>query len=321
MKRMLVYIDEEAVDDSIKLLEVGRLLYGDQGFRSYALAAGGRIGEAGSRFDCVFRASHGPVPNYDSATLARCIETLHQTYGFDAIVVPGTHGGRMIAPRAAMRLRAGLVADVTGVGLNGDDVLMVRPAFSGRMLATIVCRGGGPVMMSVRPKVFTYLEPALKTAEFVEVDVRDARLPGVRLIERREQAEARDIRESKVLVAGGGGAIHDFHLLERLAKALSGMVAASRKAVDLDRAPRTIQVGQSGKIVRPRLYIAVGISGSAPHVAGIRNAEYVISVNQDRHAPICSLSDIAVEGDGRAFLEGLLERIEAPRTKIHGGRE
>ena len=141
---MLVYIDEDAVEDSIGLLEVGRLLYGDQGIRSYALAVGERSGEAAGRFDCVFRASSGPVPNYDTATLARCIESLHLTYGFDAIVVPGTHWGRMIAPRAAMRLRAGLVADVTAVGVDGDDISMVRPAFSGRALATIVCRGDGP---------------------------------------------------------------------------------------------------------------------------------------------------------------------------------
>lgn len=114
--------------------------------------------------------------------------------------------------------------------------------------------------------------------------------------------------------------MRDFHLLERLAEALNGMVAASRKPVDMGRAPRAIQVGQSGKIVSPRLYIAIGISGSSPHVAGIRNAEYLISVNANRHAPICSMSDIVVEGDGRAFVEGLLERIEASSTRTQGGQ-
>jgi electron transfer flavoprotein alpha subunit len=185
MKRVLVYIDEDAVEDSIELLEVGRLIYGDGGFCSYALAAGGRYGEASNLFDHLFRVKNGPLPNYDAATIARCIEFLHQTYCFSAIVVPATHWGRMIAPRAAMRLRTGLVADVTGVGTDGDEVLMVRPAFSGRMLATIVCRGGGPVMMSVRPRVFTYREPVIKSAEFIDVDVQDCKSPGVRLIETR----------------------------------------------------------------------------------------------------------------------------------------
>jgi electron transfer flavoprotein alpha subunit len=320
MKRVLVYIDEDAVEDSIELLEVGRLIYGDKGFCSYALAAGGRYGEASNLFDHVFRVKNGPLPNYDAAPIARCIEFLHQIYCFDAIVVPATHWGRMIAPRAAMRLRTGLVADVTGVGTDGDEVLMVRPAFSGRTLATIVCRGGGPVMMSVRPRVFTYREPVFKSAELIDVDVQEIRNPGVRLVERREKSVARDIRESQVLISGGGGVVRDFHLLERLAEALNGMVAASRKAVDMGRAPRAIQVGQSGKIVSPRLYIAVGISGSSPHVAGIRNAEYLISVNSNRHAPICSMSDIVVEGDSRAFVEGLLERIEASSTRTQGGQ-
>jgi electron transfer flavoprotein alpha subunit len=317
---MLVYIDEDAVEDSIALLEVGRLLYGDQGFRSYALAAGVRPGVAASWFDHVFRASGGLVPNYSTTTLAHCIESLHRTYGFDAIVVPGTHWGRMIAPRAAMRLRAGLVADVTGVGADGDDISMVRPAFSGRALATIVCRGDGPVMMTVRPKAFTYRDPVAKTAEIVDIDVPGPRTPGVRLIERFERAPSRDIRESAVVVAGGGGAVRDFPLLQQLATALNGTVAASRKAVDVGVAPREIQVGQSGRTVSPRLYIAIGISGSSAHVAGIRNADYVISVNQDRNAPIGSISDIVVEGDGRSFLEGLLDRMEASRTRHLGDR-
>jgi electron transfer flavoprotein alpha subunit len=85
-------------------------------------------------------------------------------------------------------------------------------------------------------------------------------------------------------------------------------------------APREVQVGQSGRAVSPRLYIAIGISGSSPHVAGIRNAEYVISVNQDPHAPIGSISDIVVEGDGRSFIEGLLDRIEASSTRHPGDR-
>jgi len=317
---MLVYIDEDAVEDSIELLEVGRLLYGDRGIRSYALAVGARRGAVAGHFDQVFRASGGPVPNHDTAALARCIESLHRTHGFDLIVVPGTHWGRMIAPRAAMRLGAGLVADVTGVGVDGDDILMIRPAFSGRALATIVCRGDGPVMLSVRPKVFTYRDPAAKTAEIVDVDVPGTDTPGVRLVERRERPPFRDIRESAVLISGGGGAIRDFHLLRRLASALNGMVAASRRAVDQGAAPREIQVGQSGKTVRPRLYIAIGISGSSPHVAGIRNADYIISVNQDRHAPICSISDIVVEGDGRSFVEGLLDRIEASSPQHLGDR-
>ena len=318
MKRVLVYIDEDAVENSIDLLEVGRLMYGAKGFHSYALAVGGRYGEAGSLFDHVVRLKNGSLPNYDATAIARCIETLHRIYHFNAIVVPATHCGRMIAPRAAMRLHAGLVSDVTGIETDGDEVLMTRPAFNGRMLAMVVCQGCGPIMMSAPRKAFTYGEPVFKSAEFVDVDVQDLRTPGLRLVERRKKSVTGDISESKVLVSGGGGVAHDFPLLERLAEALHGMVAASRRVVDMGKAPRAIQVGFSGKTVRPRLYIALGISGSAQHVAGIRNAEYIISVNTNRQAPICSISDIVVEGDGRSFVEGLLKRIEAANIRTYG---
>lgn len=314
MKRLLVYVDEDAVSDSISLLEIGRQLYGASGFQSYALAAGGPSAKAASRFDYVFQARGGSVPNYDSATLARLIESLHRTHSFDAIVVPATHWGRMIAPRAAVRLHAGLVADVTEVGQDGNGVWMIRPAFSGRVRATIVCRGGGPVMMSVRPRVFSYSDPVAKTAEVVHLDMDRSCAPGVRLIGRQTMAAARDIRDSEVLVAGGAGAVGALDLLDRLAVALEGAVAVSRRPVDMGLAPRAMQVGQSGKTVHPRLYIAIGISGSSPHLAGMRGAEYVISVNVDRNAPICAVSDIAVEGDGRVFIEGLLERIDAARS-------
>jgi len=318
MKRVLVYIDEDAVEDSIDLLEVGRLVYGARGFHSYALAVGGRYGAAGKLFDYVFRVKNGLLPNYDGSAIAHCIANLHQIYHFDAIVVPATHCGRMIAPRAAMRLHAGLVADVTGIETDGNNVLMTRPAFNGRMLAMVVCRGDGPVMMSVRRRAFTYGEPIFKSANFLDVDLQDLQSQSLRLIERREKPVNRDIRESKVLISGGGGVVRDFHLLEQLAEALHGMVAASRRVVDMGVAPRAVQVGHSGKTVKPRLYIALGISGSAPHVAGIRNTEYIISVNKNREAPICSISDIVVEGDGRVFVEELLKRIEASYIRNDG---
>lgn len=321
MKKVLVYIDEEAVEDSIDLLETAARMYGRGGFLSYALAVGGRFGDAPSLFDFVLRAPGGRVPNYQSGPLARLVEAAHRRFGFDAILVPATHFGRMLAPRAASRLRAGLVADVTAVRPTADGVELERPAFSGRLLASVVCRGTGPVMLSVRPRTFDYKEREAKTAERIDLDPPDPGVPGIRLLERRERTLGRDIRESEILVSGGGGALRCFPLLEELAAALGGMVAASRHAVDKGAAGRDIQVGQSGKNVGPRLYIALGISGSAQHVAGLKNAECIISVNTDKHAPICSMSEIVVEGDGRLFAEGLLERIRAYRHDAEGDAE
>ncbi len=321
-KRVLVYIDEDAVRDSADLVEAARQMYGSRGVACFGLAAANRFGGAESYasayaeayFDYIVRSEGDSVPNYDAAAIARIIESLHSRYAFDAILVPATPFGRIIAPRAAVRLGAGLVADVTEIRAEGDEILLVRPAFSGRLLATVVCRRPGPIMMSVRPRTFSASPQPHKRAEILTVATQALPPSGIQLIGRTERTRLRDIRESAVLVAGGGGAMKDFPLLERLAAALGGMVAASRKAVDHGKAPREIQVGQSGKNVSPKLYIACGISGSAQHMAGLKNAEHIIAVNIDSHAPVCALSDIVVQGDCRSFAEALLERIETEKT-------
>ena len=321
MKNVLVYIDDEAVNDSIDLLEIARRMYGADGFLAYALTVCSRPGDARHAFDYIIRTRDGSLSGFDPAGVAACIEELHNRYRFDAVLFPATVFGRMIAPRAAVRLRAGLVADVTDLGYDGEEVFMVRPAFSGRMLAQVVCRGTGPVMMSVRPRTFSYSVQMPKPGRVIFLDPPVLENSGIRLLETREKTEVQDIRDCEVLISGGGGALRIFPLMERLAELLHGMVSASRKAVDDGLAPRSRQVGQSGKYVSPRLYIALGISGSAQHVAGIKNAELIISVNVNPHAPICSLSDIVVEGDAREFLEALIKRIEEVGSTPKGGTE
>jgi len=319
MKRVLIYIDEAAVPDSVDLLEAARRMYGSGRFQSYALALGGDCGDAVGLFDVVVQPRAGTVPDYDAAAIAYYADSLHRRFGFDAVLVPATPFGRTVAPRTAIRLGAGLVADVTEVRSQGDEVLMVRPAFSGRMLATVTCRGDGPVMMSVRPRTFFYREREARTTELIALDLDYPGDSGIRLLDRRDRNGGKDIRDSAVLVAGGGGALRDFSQLEQLARALRGMVAASRKAVDHGAAPRSVQVGQSGKNVGPRLYFAVGISGSSQHAAGLKNADCIIAVNTDRQAPICSMADLVVEGDSRSFLTGLLTRLDAHKQDNQGG--
>jgi electron transfer flavoprotein alpha subunit len=264
----------------------------------------------GGAFDYVIRLEGDALESHDAVAAASCIEELHEDHGFNAILIPATPFGRMLAPRAAMRLRVGLVADVTGIRRRGDEVEMVRPAFSGRMLAGVVSVGPGPLMMTVRRNVFSAAHRGLKPTTMLYHGPRTPHGSRVRLVERRERDVSSDIRESDVLVSGGGGVERSFDRLEALARALGGMVSASRKVVDSGTAPRRIQVGQSGRTVSPRLYLALGISGSIQHVVGLKSAEHVIAVNTDRHAPICALSDIVVEGDAREFIPRLLERIE-----------
>jgi electron transfer flavoprotein alpha subunit len=322
-KQVLVYIDEDAVQDSIDLIEAAWQMFGSEELAAFALAPGGQYANAENIFDHIVTSEPSPVANYETAKIARIIEALHHQYRFDAILIPSTTFGRIIAPRAAIRLRAGLVADVTEIKKEGEEILLVRPAFSGRLLATVVCRGPGPIMMSVRPRTFVrsnnqrYNEH--KQARVIGWNTENLPDTGIRLMSRTERKQDVDIRESAVLVAGGGGAMKDFPMLEELASLLGGKVAASRKAVDHGKASREIQVGQSGKMVSPEVYIALGISGSSQHMAGLKRAKHIISVNIDPHAPICSMSDIAVHGDYKVFIEALMKRIKDQRTQTKGG--
>jgi electron transfer flavoprotein alpha subunit len=137
------------------------------------------------------------------------------------------------------------------------------------------------------------------------------------LVGRRSKDPPGDIRDAEILISGGGGVLGSFAELEKLASAMGGRVAASRRAVDVGVAARTIQVGQSGRTVSPTLYMALGIDGAGQHIEGLRNIESIISVNTNRHAPICSISDIVVEGDASEFIERLCRRIAQGTTAAH----
>ena len=176
-------------------------------------------------------------------------------------------------------------------------------------------------MMSVRPGVFIREGQGTLETEFHEYSRPVSRRTGIKRLEVKPRPRTYDIRECEVLVSGGGGVKKYFNELRRLADELGGQVSASRKIVDQGIAPRSIQVGQSGKTVNPRLYIALGIDGAIQHVEGLRNIETIISVNTSRMAPICSLSDIVVEGDAKEFIDRLTQRIQRDRTERKGELE
>jgi len=221
-------------------------------------------------------------------------------------LLPTTMNGMAIAPRIAMRLNTGLTADVTDVA----DGQLIRPAFDGKILAGIVNEEGArPLMATIRTGAFEYSLQMAKNAHIIEHVFNNYIDSGLQLIETREKPPSKDIRTSRVLIAGGGGIAKDFYKLEDLAKALNGQVAASRRIVDAALARRKIQVGQSGKTVSPDLYIAFGIHGALQHVEGLKNVKHLIVVNTDKYAPIRYMANIIVEGDATTFLELLIGRI------------
>lgn len=308
MKKCLIFLEKHYETDCLGLLGAVQELYGDA-YESTAVYLDADPAAAEGQLDEIVRIQQDSEQSADVRTLALVLEKLQDQKQFDCILIAATHFGRMLAPYLAALLGCGLVADVTEVRRTEEDVEMIRPAFGGRLMAVIEKTGSGPVMMSVRPGVFFTQEQNRETvySEFIGVTVNKK---GVVLLERRPKPERKDIRKSEILVSGGGGAMEHFDLLQELAERLGGAVSASRKAVDSGKADRVIQVGQSGRFVRPRLYIAEGIYGAVQHVAGIRHADHIIAVNTDPLAPICSLADIVVEGDTVSFTEKLIRRID-----------
>jgi len=313
MSRVLIVIDSENTKNAIELLEVARCIYLEQPYETYAIADGDTSNIVIGNFHHVFKSVDDLIKRPDVRDLVDVIAELQSAYHFSSILVPATQMGRMLAPRLAMRLHVGLVADVTGVEHSTDgEIHLVRPAFSGKIMACISNYGKTPLMMTVRQNVFTY-EPQKKLQTDV-IEIKSSSKPrrSVNLIHTTAKPASHDIRDSKVLVSGGGGIKRDFNKLEALANALDGQVSASRSIVDSGVATRNVQVGQSGKTVSPKLYIALGIYGALQHIEGLKNVHHIISVNTNKEAPICSLSDIVVEGDAVEFIEKLLKKINDP---------
>ena len=222
-----------------------------------------------------------------------------------AIVLYGaTTTGRDLAPRIAARIQTGLTADCTGLDIDEETglLLQTRPAFGGNIMATIKCPRHRPQMSTVRPKVMKKMEPDYsREGELVHMDIeinpKSIRTKILEVI--KEVKSTGDIEEADIVVAGGWGmgAPENFKVLEELANALGGVVGASRAAVDAKWQPQSNQVGQTGKTICPKLYIACGISGAIQHLVGMQTSDCIIAINKDPDAPIFSVANYGIVGD------------------------
>ena len=306
MIRCLIYIDPSETECSLDLIEAARQLH-EGPFELTGVLCDRREIPLPRVLDRLIQIEQPDNAYLDPAQVAKTMHERYRANGYTSILIPATPFGRMLAPRLAMLLGTGLVADITQIRRNNGVVEVIRPAYSGSLMACIRFVGDGPMMMSVRPNVF---HDMVKEERAMQIETLQPRTcSGIELIETRPRQINYDIRESGVLVSGGGGAAKSFGKIERLAELLGGKASASRKLVDAGVAPRSIQVGQSGKTVNPDLYIALGIDGAIQHIEGIKQAKHIISVNVNKHAPLASLSDIVVEGDADRFLDLLIRRI------------
>lgn len=316
MKKALIYLDSQDKERSAQLLEAIRSIYGDGEAKIYAAAFDGGLEDIRGIFDEVHQFQVPDDYAYDMRFKASCIKKLHDEESFSCIVIPATFEGRMIAPILAVKLQTGLVADVTAVTGEDGIVHMVRPAFDGKLMAVIENQDSDIILMSARLSAFKYEGDVSRDTKVVYHTPEIRSEPSIKVIAASSKQCTEDIRDADILISGGGGVMERFPSLYRLAKPLHAMVASSRRLVDSGITPRSIQVGQSGKIVSPRLYIALGIYGSLQHIEGLDNVDDIISVNINRNAPICSLSSIVVEGDAIEFIEKLSTKIKEKEKQL-----
>jgi len=248
--------------------------------------------------DVIVKIEAPSLAAYSSDGYAQAIADAVKAKGATALLAAATSCGRDVAPRAAARLGAGYASDITGLAMEEGRLLVTRPVYAGKALATT--RFETPVQVATtRPNVFS-LAPCAKAGT---VEILPAPAGGFLAVVKEILSKGAghvDIAEADVIVAGGRGMKDgaNFKLLEELAEALGGVVGASRAAVDAGWGlPHSMQIGQTGKVVSPTLYIACGISGAIQHVAGMSGSKVIVAINKDPEAPIFKLATYGIVGD------------------------
>ena len=248
----------------------------------------------------------------------------------EIMLVGATAIGRDLGPTVSARVATGLTADCTQLDIGDfplvavpgkeseqkhNQLLMTRPAFGGNTIATIACPNNRPQMATVRPGVMQKIEP-ISGAKAEVVDYNPGFTPNDRYVTVKEVVKAVsntvDIMNAKILVSGGRGvgSPENFKILEDLAAVLGGEVSCSRAVVDSGWKPKDLQVGQTGKTVRPHVYFAIGISGAIQHVAGMEESDIIIAINKDEDAPIFDVADYGIVGDLNKIVPELTEALK-----------
>ena len=321
--------EEQVAEVSLELLGKGRQLADTLGSRLVALLCGDQVsGLAQEVIHCgadqVLLAEHPELAHYRTLPYSRVASDLVRQRRPYIFLIGATPAGRDLAPRIASAVHAGLTADCTDLQIGDyllkkenklykDLLYQVRPAFGGNLIATIVNPDTRPQMATVREGVMHRLAPDLARRGQIE-RVTPQFQPGdfaLQVLSRQVRPPSVHLKDAPVIVAGGGGVSspEEFALIEELANLLGGEVGASRAAVDAGLIGREHQVGQTGVTVRPRLYIAAGISGAVQHRAGMDQSNKIIAINSDPNAPIFQVAHYKIVGDLGEVLPLLIQAL------------
>ncbi|MFC1478996.1 FAD-binding protein [Planctomycetota bacterium] len=267
--------------------------------------------------DSVYKVDHPELSHYKCDVYSRLLAKLIQKHKPEIVLCGATSLGRSFIPRVAIEVDTGLTADCTGLHINEDKLLVqTRPAFGGNIMARIICPDNRPQMATVRHKV---MEEAIKQdsvkGEIIEESFEGSDLESqISFLEEILEDEGGvSLTEADIIVSGGrglGGPEH-FSLIRELADTLGAAVGSSRAAVDAGWIPYRYQVGQTGQTVKPKIYIACGISGAVQHQVGMRSSDCIIAINNDTNAPIFDIAHYGVVADLFDFIPAFIERINA----------
>ena len=318
--------DGTAKNVGLELLTPGKMMAKKQGGLLTAVVIGGQVDkavEAASAYgaDQVLVVEGPEYAHYSTDAYANAICELVAKYGPTSMLIGATNNGRDLGPRVSCRLKTGLTADCTALDIDEEsgNVAWTRPAFGGNLMATIMCPNTRPQIGTVRPGVFKKSEPVQGSAvvirEDIHMDPKDIRTKVLEIIQEMS-AEEVNLEDAEIIVSGGRGVggPEGFTPVKALAEALGATVGASRAAVDAGWISHSHQVGQTGKTVGPKLYIACGISGAIQHLAGMSGSDVIVAINKDPEAPIFDVADYGVVGDLFEVLPVLTEEIKKARA-------
>lgn len=338
-----VYVFAQQVDNVInsiafELIGKGKDLAADLGTEVTAVLVGSdvkgladELAEYGA--DKVIVVDDPELKEYRTEPYAHALASVIEKYKPEIFLVGATAIGRDLGPRVSARIHTGLTADCTQLDIGDfpmnpvpgkeqkhNQLLMTRPAFGGNTIATIACPDFRPQMATVRPGVMQKREKQAGAKANVE-EFNPGFTPDNKYVEILEivkaVSETVDIMDAKILVSGGRGmgSPENFKMLEELAEVLGGQVSCSRAVVDAGWKPKDLQVGQTGKTVRPNVYFAIGISGAIQHLAGMEESDIIVAINKDETAPIFDVADYGVVGDLNKIVPALTEKLRGEMVK------
>ncbi len=266
--------------------------------------------------DKVYHCKDSIFEKFNDEPYSQLLTNLVETHKPEIVLAGATPIGRSFIPRVAARVRTGLTADCTALEIDGDsgNLLQIRPAFGGNIMATILCPNHRPQMATVRPRVMKRGEyNADRNGEIIPVSADNIASRTKVLETIKEVSECMvNLQEADVIVAGGRGLGNPdgFKMLEELAEVLNGAVGASRAAVDEGWIPYSHQVGQTGKTVCPKIYIACGISGAVQHLVGMQSSDIIIAINKNPEAPIFNVATYGIVGDVYEVVPLLIKKLK-----------